>query len=100
MSLFRHGFYYWRVQVAVNRLTYIDEYENLAPDLFSEVESLSNGKRTLERAVFELSSSQTSSAVARIFTCYGPHIPTELHYAMGNFIGRRRGQPIVVNFRD
>ena len=76
----------------------VDEYENLAPDLFSEVESLSNGKRTLERAVFELSSSQTSSAVARIFTCYGPHIPTELHYAMGNFIGQaRRGQPIVVN---
>ena len=76
----------------------VDEYENLAPGLFSEVESLSNGKRILERAVFELSSSQTSSAVARIFTCYGPHIPTELHYAMGNFIGQARvGQPIIVN---
>ena len=76
----------------------VDEYENLAPDLFSAVESLSNGKRILERAVFELSSSHTRSAIARIFTCYGPHIPTELHYAMGNFIGQARvGRPIVVN---
>ena len=84
--------------VQFNRLTILlMSTENLAPDLFSEVEFY----RTVSGLWSEpfLSSPPAKPvAVARIFTCYGPHIPTELHYAMGNFIGQaRRGQPIVVN---
>lgn len=74
------------------------EAEQRGPSLFSSAESLSHGKRIMERAVFEVANLGACRAgVARIFSCYGPHIPTDIHYAVGNFIGAARvGEPVIV----
>ena len=76
----------------------ISEQETGAPDLFGEFESLAHGKRVLERMCWELSKKfGLATSILRIFSCYGPHIPTDLHYAIGNFLGNvKDGSDIVI----
>lgn len=74
------------------------EDEKGAPALFAPNESLAHGKRAIERAAFELALSRdVAVGVARIFSCFGPHLPTDLHYVLGNFLGHARGrEPLII----
>ena len=85
--------------IAVSSKNEVAEKPCGAPDLFGTEESLAHGKRVLERACWELSHQfDLSVSVVRIFSCYGPYLPTDLHYAFGNFIGNAfRGEDIIVN---
>lgn len=85
--------------IAVSSNNEVAEKTSGAPDLFGVEESLAHGKRLLERACWELSHQfNLSVSAVRIFSCYGPYLPTDLHYAFGNFIGNAlRGEDIVVN---
>lgn len=75
----------------------VSERETGAPNLFGESESLANGKRVLERMCWEVSNRfNLATSVFRIFSCYGPHIPTDLHYAIGNFLGNVNSQSDIV----
>lgn len=84
--------------IAVSSNNEVAEKTSGSPDLFGTEESLAHGKRVLERACWELSRQfDLSVSVLRIFSCYGPYLPTDLHYAFGNFIGNAfRGEDIVV----
>ena len=78
--------------------TNITELAKDAPQLFGINDSLAHSKRVLERACWEMTNEfEVNASILRIFSCYGPHLPTDLHYAFGNFIGSlTRGEKIVV----
>ena len=76
----------------------VKEDECGAPDLFVAEESHAISKRVLERSLFEVTHHYgITGSIARIFSCYGPWFPLDIHYALGNFIGAAsRGEKIQV----
>ena len=76
----------------------VKEDECGAPNLFAAEESHAISKRILERALFEaIHHYGITGSIVRIFSCYGPWFPEDVHYALGNFIGAAsRGQKIQV----
>jgi len=87
------------IAVSAPAETNITELAKDAPQLFGVNDSLAHSKRVLERACWEISNEfEVNASILRIFSCYGPHLPTDLHYAFGNFIGSlTRGEKIVIN---
>jgi UDP-glucuronate decarboxylase len=74
------------VKGALDRPVKEDEFG--APDLFSAEESHAQSKRVLERLLFEVTHQYgITGSIVRIFSCYGPWFPSDIHYALGNFIG-------------
>jgi len=76
----------------------VKEDECEAPDLFAAEESHAISKRVLERSLFEVIHHYgITGSIVRIFSCYGPWFPEDIHYALGNFIGAAsRGEKIQV----
>lgn len=82
-----------------NRKTPISEIERTAP-LFSSVDyGLAIGKRVLEAMTSErCRNNNLDASIARCFSFLGPELPTNLHYAAGNFLSNAlSGKPIVIN---
>lgn len=67
----------------------ISENEQTAPDPSAPNQGLSVGKRVVEFLTRDFSDKGLIDAsIARCFTFLGPGLPTELHYAAGNFVSQ------------
>ena len=76
----------------------ISESERLAPAYAGESQALSIGKRVAEFLTREFcDKGYVDASIARCFSFIGPGLPTDLHYAVGNFVAQAvTGQDVVV----
>ena len=81
------------------RVDHISEAERQAPAYAEKLQALSIGKRVAEFLTKEFCDrGHVDASVARCFGFIGPGLPTNLHYAVGNFVAQAvKGEDIVIN---
>ena len=81
------------------RVSHISESERQAPAYAESLQALSIGKRVAEFLTKEFCDrGHVDASVARCFGFIGPGLPTNLHYAVGNFVAQAvKGEDIVIN---
>jgi len=81
-----------------DRRTPIDENERSAPAFSSAASGLGLGKRVVELITRNYcDKGYVDASIARCFSFIGPGLPTDLHYAAGNFMERAiAGQDITI----
>ena len=81
------------------RVSAISESDRQAPAYAESLQALSMGKRVAEFLTKEFwDRGQIDASVARCFGFIGPGLPTNLHYAVGNFVAQAvKGEDIVIN---
>ena len=81
-----------------SRTTPIDETDRTAPLTSANSIGLGLGKRVAEFLVSDyVRSGFVDASIARAFSFVGPGLPTDVHYAVGNFAGRAiRGEDIEI----
>ena len=81
------------------RVSHISESERQAPAYAESLQALSIGKRVSEFLTKEFCErGHVDASVARCFGFIGPSLPTNLHYAVGNFVAQAvKGEDIVIN---
>ena len=81
------------------RVSHISESERQAPAYAESLQALSIGKRVSEFLTKEFCDrGHVDASVARCFSFIGPGLPTNLHYAVGNFVAQAvKGEDIVIN---
>jgi nucleoside-diphosphate-sugar epimerase len=77
---------------------HVDEASQNASDSMDPNQTYGIAKRTAEHLCqLAAARSQLEVVTARCFAFIGPHLPTDAHYAAGNFLGAAlRGEPIQV----
>ena len=80
------------------RMDNISESERHAPAYADVSQALSIGKRVAEFLTKEFCSrGYIDASIARCFSFIGPGLPTDLHYAVGNFVAQAvNGEDIVI----
>ena len=80
------------------RTANISELERLAPAFMDDLQGLSIGKRSAEFLTKQFcNKNYVDASIARCFSFIGPGLPTNLHYAAGNFVARAiAGESIVI----
>lgn len=80
-------------------LTPVDELNRFAPLSLTPGIGLGLGKRVAEFLISDaVRSGLIDASIARCFSFIGPGLPTDLHYAIGNFVSSAvRGRNIVIN---
>jgi len=75
----------------------LEEDTPQSADADADKAAYSRAKRAAESIVRELAASaNVPTRIARCFAFVGPWLPTDEHFAIGNFIGNAlRGEPIV-----
>lgn len=81
-----------------SRTENISELERLAPAFMDDLQGLSIGKRSAEFLTKEFcKKNYVDASIARCFSFIGPGLPTDLHYAVGNFVAQAvAGEDIVI----
>ena len=81
------------------RVDHISETERHAPAYADDSQALSIGKRVAEFLTKEFCGrGYIDASIARCFSFIGPGLPTDLHYAAGNFMAQAvAGENIVIN---
>jgi nucleoside-diphosphate-sugar epimerase len=81
------------------RVDHISESERQAPAYAENLQALSIGKRVAEFLTKEFCDrGHVDASIARCFGFIGPGLPTNLHYAVGNFVAQAvKGEDIVIN---
>ena len=81
------------------RMNNISELERHAPAYADDSQGLSIGKRVAEFLTKEFCGrGYIDASIARCFSFIGPGLPTDLHYAAGNFMAQAvAGENIVIN---
>ena len=77
----------------------INELNRLAPLSKTPNIGLALGKRVAEFLIADyVRDGQVNAGVARCFSFVGPGLPTDLHYAVGDFVGKAiAGRDIIIN---
>ena len=79
-------------------LPYVGEHYTGGPDLQDARSAYAEGKRAAEVMAAIAATSGLSVRVARCFAFVGPHLPLDIHFAMGNFIrDAMAGGPIRIS---
>ena len=74
-------------------LSHVPEHYTGAPDLDDARSAYGEAKRAAEvLAAVEVERSQLSVRVARCFAFVGPHLPLDIHFAIGNFVRDAMGR--------
>jgi nucleoside-diphosphate-sugar epimerase len=74
-------------------LTHVPEHHSGAPDLGDARSAYGEGKRAAEvLAAVESECGELSVRVARCFAFVGPHLPLDIHFAIGNFVRDAMGR--------
>ncbi len=73
--------------LASQNTPFINEDCLLCPDQSEPNAGLGLGKRAAEKFCIEYAGSGRNLTIARSFALYGPYLPLDIHYAVGNFVG-------------